>query len=358
MKKALFCVFAVCIGTGLYAQQLTVAVSPFEARGGLSQAEADSVTELFVAELVANRTIQVVDRANFDKIMAEMKFQASDWADSYKVGELGRMTGANSIIRGTVVSLGGEIVITATVLDINTAQILSSSVLRMRRINEVFDKLPAFVADMIKNLPNNKVANTPTSTGIAIEVSTKRVAGTLYFQNEEIADMWDNDTHTIPIERPGTYTVKLGLANGIKLVRNVTIAARSVIKVDFSNTVNIGDEGPGGGIIFYKEGNSYKECSGDLGFYGWDDAIRVAQNHRGGRFNNWRLPSQEDLELMYNNLRLKGLGGFNGWYWSSSRVQVSPQFYAVWVLNFNNGDEGHVDPYPSNRNSVRAVRAF
>jgi hypothetical protein len=211
---------------------------------------------------------------------------------------------------------------------------------------------------MIKNLPNNKVANTPTSTGIAIEVSTKRVAGTLYFQGEEIADLWDNDTHTIPIERPGTYTVKLGLANGIKLVRNVTIAARSVIKVDFSNTVNIGDEGPGGGIIFYKEGGSYKECSGELGSYGWRDAISVAQNHRGGRFNNWRLPSREELELMYNNLKLKGLGGFNGWYWSSSRVQESPQLNPVWALDFNSGNDGHIDPDPSNRSLVRAVRSF
>jgi TolB-like protein len=289
MKKAIFCIFVLfVISMGLFAQQLTVAVSPFEARGGLSQSDAESVTELFVAELVANRTIQVVDRANFDKIMAEMRFQASDWADSYKVGELGRMTGANSIIRGTVVSLGGEIVITATVLDINTAQILSSSVLRMRRINEVFDKLPEFVANMIKNLPNNPSSPIPAQSG----------------------------------------------------------------------TYKIGDTGPGGGIIFFAEGNSYKECSGDLGSYGWDDAIRVAQNHRGGRFNNWRLPSQEDLELMYNNLKLKGLGGFSGWYWSSSRVQVSPQFNPVWVLNFNNGDEGHVDPYPSNRNLVRAVRDF
>jgi hypothetical protein len=312
---------------------------------------------LFVAELVANRTIQVVDRANFDKIMAEMKFQASDWADSYRVGELGRMTGANSIIRGTVVSLGCEIVITATVLDINTAQILSSSVLRMRRINEVFEKMSPFVADMVKNLPNNQRANTPAapaSTGIAIEVSTKRVAGTLYFQNEEIANLWDNDIHSIPIERPGTYTIKLGLTNGIKLVRNVTIAARGITKIEFSNTVNIGDEGPGGGIIFFAEGGSYKECSGELGSYNWNDAIRVARNHRGGSFTDWRLPDRSELDFMYKNLKQKGLGSFgDGWYWSSSQFP-----------NGNAGQhfgDGGQAGFGSSQNfvfPVRAVRSF
>jgi hypothetical protein len=39
-------------------------------------------------------------------------------------------------------------------MDINTAQILSSSTLRTKRIDEIFDKLPVFVKDMMKNLPN------------------------------------------------------------------------------------------------------------------------------------------------------------------------------------------------------------
>ena len=190
MKKAFFCVFALfAVSAGLFGQQHMVVVSPFEARGGLSQDQAESVTELFVAELVAVRTIRVVDRNNLDKIMAEMRFQASDWADSNRVAELGRMTGADSLIRGTVMSLAGQIVITATMLDINSAEILSSSTLRMQRINEVFDKLPPFVGEMVRKLPSSPGGNTPpASTGIAIEVSTRRVAGTLYFQNEEIAN--------------------------------------------------------------------------------------------------------------------------------------------------------------------------
>ena len=98
MKGILFCFLTIFVFTGVFAQQLTVAVSPFEVRGGLSQDEAESVTELFISQLVANRTLRVVDRNSFDMIMNEMRFQASDWADSRRVAELGRMLNANSIV--------------------------------------------------------------------------------------------------------------------------------------------------------------------------------------------------------------------------------------------------------------------
>jgi len=181
MKNLLiFCTGLLAISYFCQAQQLTVAVSAFDAKGGLSKDEAESVTELFIAELVKNRTIKVVDRNNFDKILSEMKFQDSDWADSKRVAQLGRALNANSIIRGTVMSLGGQIVITATLLDINTAQILSSSTLQMRRIDEVFEKLPPFTAEIVQNLPGApaQTGNTIASAYYGTWLCPKSVSGT------------------------------------------------------------------------------------------------------------------------------------------------------------------------------------
>ncbi|MCL2043481.1 MAG: FlgO family outer membrane protein [Treponema sp.] len=154
MKKALLVLIGLlAISVGLTAQQLTVAVSPFEARGGFSADEADAITEILISELVTNGTVNVVDRRSFDSIIAEMQFQASDWADSDRVAQLGAALNASSILQGSVSSLGGRVVITVRILDINTVQFVSSSTLQLANMGEIFDKFPPFVLSMLSNLP-------------------------------------------------------------------------------------------------------------------------------------------------------------------------------------------------------------
>jgi len=122
-----------------------------------------------------------------------------------------------------------------------------------------------------------------------------------------------------------------------------------------SSTYQIGDTGPGGGTVFFAEGGSYKECSGELGTYTWDNAVTTAQSHRGGGFTNWRLPDRGELSLMYQNLKSNDLGGFtNGWYWSS--MADSSDSYKRWYVNFYNGSQSTTNK--DNSNQVRAVRAF
>ncbi len=50
--------------------------------------------------------------------------------------------------------------------------------------------------------------------------------------------------------------------------------------------------------------------------------------------NGWRLPSKVELELMYKNLHLNGLGSFqSNFYWTCTVGRE--EFY--WVLDFNSG---------------------
>ena len=70
-------------------------------------------------------------------------------------------------------------------------------------------------------------------------------------------------------------------------------------------------------------------------------------------YSDWYLPSLGELQLMYSNLRVQGIGGFsNTWYWSSS--QGSPNF--AWGMNFENGNVINDNKY--HNFLVRAVRAF
>ena len=73
-----------------------------------------------------------------------------------------------------------------------------------------------------------------------------------------------------------------------------------------------------------------------------------------GGYTDWFLPSRDELNLMYENLYLNGLGGFAkyGYHWSSSESNA----YYAWRQYFDLGFQDCGIKYGTLR--VRAVRAF
>jgi hypothetical protein len=72
-----------------------------------------------------------------------------------------------------------------------------------------------------------------------------------------------------------------------------------------------------------------------------------------GVYSDWFLPSKDELNLMYTNLKVAGVGGFaDGDYRSSSEISAT----FAWFQDFSNGDQNQ-----GNKDfgaHVRAVRAF
>ena len=141
----------------------TIAVATFDVQGGITTTDAEVVTELFINSLANQNTVRVVDRVNFDKIIGEMHFQSTDWSNSEKTVALGRVLNAGIVVRGQLMQMGGNIFWTATILDVNTAQILSSSRLQLNSIDEVWpfrnnrgenvNNLSNFTQQIISQLP-------------------------------------------------------------------------------------------------------------------------------------------------------------------------------------------------------------
>lgn len=134
---------------------------------------------------------------------------------------------------------------------------------------------------------------------------------------------------------------------------------------------NIGNIGPGGGIIFApglevqpKDASaggetcrslkwSNSECAAPDGsiqhFYKWEEAKKVANSYGAG----WHLPTQDELILLCQQQSI--IGGFDvnsGYYWSSSEFGTD----SAWIEYFFNGYHG--PDYVDYSNLVRAVRDF
>ena len=92
-------------------------------------------------------------------------------------------------------------------------------------------------------------------------------------------------------------------------------------------------------------------------------AAEICVNLNLNNYDDWYLPSKDELNLLYNNLHLNGLGGFTtgtgsyGWYWSSTEGEDDGN--AAWVQSFQDGFQTTYDiGIKTFNNNIRAVRSF
>ena len=73
-------------------------------------------------------------------------------------------------------------------------------------------------------------------------------------------------------------------------------------------------------------------------------------------FTDWFLPSKDELDLMYKNLKKNNLGKFSTKisYWSSSQANND----SAWYQSFDNGKQYNYGNYKYDSFLVRAIRAF
>ena len=141
---------------------------------------------------------------------------------------------------------------------------------------------------------------------------------------------------------------------------------------DGNELIQIGDQRYGG-IIFQinEDGTGLVADLQDLPPSNWHNAISAAQNSTSGGYDDWYLPSLDELLLMYSTIgqgatQFQGnVGGFVGnRYWSSSE-DCSWQGCFPYNVNFGSTQLGQgwlyfsSTPNPfSYTPNVRAIRAF
>jgi hypothetical protein len=290
--------------------------------------------------IVSNGKLVVVDRANLDKVREEQGFQLSGEVDDESAKSIGKLLGAGAIVTGSLADLGDVYSLTLKAINIETATVAVS-----------------YLADLAKSA---RIETLLASGGGATSGATSNGAGT------------------------GTRTVQAG-------GRATPVPAPAAPPVP---AYKIGDIGPAGGIVFYDKfssaggwryleaapkeieqklgwGNFHIELITDVGAGKRNTQIIVNEGKNlvtaarfcfdleYGGYDDWFLPSKDELNLMYENLKVKRQGDFvDDIYWSSSYKMVG-NYWGPWLQNFSDGSqETAYFIGKTTALSVRAIRQF
>jgi TolB-like protein len=301
------------------------------------QSEYPALSEYVIDELITNavndKIFTVVDRANLALIRQETDFQLSGDVSDETAVSIGEKLGAQTIISGSVSQIGNLYRLRVRALDVQTAQIQGQF--------------------------NRNISDSPTIAILVQSVTIEPESG--------------------------------------KTVDNAIIVTNEPAK-ELSKPVlyKIGDEGPAGGYIFYDKGNNrggwrYLEAApedtertlpfgervrgdGPFGRKAGDgmentkSLIAYIQMNGGGintavwycdelvvnGYDDWYLPTTDELMYIYNNLFLKDIGGCKrAKYWSS----LCPYSEAR-EIDFSDGRENKAFFTKEHKLQVRAVRRF
>jgi TolB-like protein len=277
---------------------------------------ADDLSEYVIDELTANLVdsgkLTVVDRKEIDLIRDEFEFQFSGEVSDDSMQKAGRILGAQSIVSGSLKKLGSLYRIVVRVLTVQSAEVVVQY-----RANIAGD-------DVVRAL----LAGGKTTSAQTV-VKGKTVSPP-------------------PAPEPAKPAAQ--------------------VKQEY----NIGETGPAGGIVFYdkkqiSEGWRYLEAAPASSEFiaGRSEAMRRSKALVvNGRLDitGWRLPTQEELNLMYERLHKQGLGGFNdsgifysSYYWSSSNDNYGYSCYQ----DFSNGSQSSTWGWAGAANfRVRVIRQF
>jgi TolB-like protein len=328
----------VLIGALAFAQQLpVVVVAPFDVISDAITAEQASViSDLFFVRLGNTRKVELVNRNIVDSILREHQFQTGDWSDDNKTAELAKALNANWIVQGNIRKSGNYLLIIIQFYDIKTFRFEGGTDIHLANLTEAYDIMDLLVNSLIETISSSGVRTALSSTPINRVYNvgdTGPAGGIVFYDKGFVADGWQYlEAAPAEIEFTAEWGAYTGSAFNYYQGRDIP-GTNTAVGSGKHNTELI--------VQWLQQ-------------FGEDDrAAQVCVCMDLNGYKDWFLPSRDELNLMYQILHLRRLGGFgSGWYWSSSQHNND---YS-WVQSFSDGVQYS---YPRGKvGSVRIVRAF
>jgi hypothetical protein len=302
---------------------------------------SDYILSGLAENAVNDEVFTVVDRQQLDVIRSELNFQWSGEVSDKSAQEIGQMLGAQSIVSGSISTIGSIYRIQVRSIAVQTASVQG-------QLSQNVDGNGPIISSLTKrvvpsgSLPATAVASTggarpqagtpaagtqPAATKTYAIGDTGPAGGLIFYDKKNNSGGWQYlEAAPVEAEFQAVWSVRLTIVEG----------TQETIGSGKRNTQLIVEK--------------FSQTSGE-----WDTAAQKADDLVFKGFDDWFLPSKAELDQMYGNLKRKNLGNFkNGNYWTSTYYAN----YTAHYQNFEGGDMYNWGNIGNSRHYVRPIRQF
>ncbi len=362
--------------------------------------------KIIIREELSNAVVNtlgftVLERELINKVLAESEFQMTGHVDDGQIGELGKKMGANYVAYASISSVGGNYYISCKMVDVMTAKIERQNTgITQSGLDDLFSVVSAVSRAMLQQQSTSVKTSTSSSkptvykqvyevnesdkndlteinmmglsllvmpidaapdkvtwheaNAMCLESSaygldewrlpTKLEISEMYAQNDKLKKMEKYWYWSATPEKSEVYFRQAFDAD--KLAPAKADAKAFARCVHNNGTINLANND---GVWEYSlYGTNYMVMPEDLpGEHRWEEAMNVCENSTAHGYNDWYLPTIDDLEFLYKNK--VALNMIGEWYWSSTEKGRS----AKYEINFVDGKR-----YDTSANAKRQVRCI
>ncbi|RMF60196.1 MAG: hypothetical protein D6748_04665 [Calditrichaeota bacterium] len=126
---------------GKVGKKTTIAIIDFKNTSNKSDLDylQQAIPEALITRLAESGRLDIVERARLEDAIKEMQLSMTGIVDQSAAVEIGRAVGANAILVGSFLEIGGLIQLNARLIDVETSKVLIAKVVKGRVGTEIFN---------------------------------------------------------------------------------------------------------------------------------------------------------------------------------------------------------------------------
>jgi hypothetical protein len=280
------------------------------------------------SNFVATGKYEVIARTEIDQLVQNQQIALSAISSQENIQKL-QLANINYIVTGTVDAMGDDYSVTINILDVGNGRFAHSAMdLIGSGSRDIFNGINTLVKNFIQGMSSS---GRQIIQQTSYKIGDRGPAGGWVFYDKGAYSSGWRYLEAAPVETE--FRAEWGVFD---LYEDEPMGTAWTIGAGKRNTQIIVE-------YLWEIGESGK-------------AAQLCDSFSVDGYDDWFLPSRDELNLMYQNLKQEGLGEFSDdldLYWSSSEHGFLME---AWFQSFSNGHQGTSPKRAAH--SVRAVRAF